>query len=137
MKIKFLRRTWYKYSKLGKGRKKKQVWRRPTGRDNKMREKRKGYGAVVNIGYGTSKKDQKKIILINNLRELKLVAKSGEITLGKVGKMKKLKLIQEAQKRNIKILNVNEKKFLEKNIKTKKEEPVKESKPDKEAKQTQ
>jgi len=36
---KFLRRTWSRYSKLGRKRKKKQKWRKPTGRDNKMREK--------------------------------------------------------------------------------------------------
>jgi ribosomal protein L32E len=40
-KRKFLRRIWSRYSKLGKKRKKKQVWRKPRGRDNKMREKRK------------------------------------------------------------------------------------------------
>ena len=45
--VKFLRRTWSRYSKLGKRRKKKQVWRKPTGRDNKMREKRKRNGKLI------------------------------------------------------------------------------------------
>ena len=40
--MKFKRRIWNRYSKLGKKRKKKQVWRRPTGRDNPMREKKRG-----------------------------------------------------------------------------------------------
>ena len=48
---KFLRRISNRYSKLGKRRKKKQIWRRPTGRDNKMRERRKGYPARVSVGY--------------------------------------------------------------------------------------
>lgn len=50
-KKKFKRRTWSRYSKLGRKRKKKQVWRKPTGRDNKMREKRKSYPKVVSTGY--------------------------------------------------------------------------------------
>ncbi len=42
-KKKFLRRNWNKYKRIGKGNKKKQKWRKPRGRDNKMREKRRGY----------------------------------------------------------------------------------------------
>ena len=61
---KFLRRTWNRYSKLGKRRKKKQVWRRPTGRDNKMREKRRGYPAVVSLGYRKEKNTRGKISVI-------------------------------------------------------------------------
>ena len=57
-KPKFLRRTWSRYSKLGKQRKKKQIWKAPKGRDNKMREKRKGYPAVVSIGYKKPQKEQ-------------------------------------------------------------------------------
>ena len=47
---KFLRRTWDRYSKLGKGRKKLQKWRKPSGRDNKIREKKKGHSRLVDIG---------------------------------------------------------------------------------------
>jgi len=56
MAIKFLRRVWKRHSKLGRGRKKKQVWRKPTGRDNKMRERKKGHPSVVSIGYRSEKK---------------------------------------------------------------------------------
>ncbi|MBD3247626.1 hypothetical protein GF378_03335, partial [Candidatus Pacearchaeota archaeon] len=58
---KFIRRMHRRHSKLGKKRKKKQVWRKPTGRDNKMREKRKGYPAVVSVGYRTEKEKRGKI----------------------------------------------------------------------------
>ena len=50
-KNKFLRRTSNRYGKLGKNRRKKQVWKKPRGRDNKMREKRRGYPQVVSIGH--------------------------------------------------------------------------------------
>ena len=53
---KVLRHTSHKDPKLWLRRKKKQVWRRPTGRDNKMREQRKGKPAIVAIGYSTNKK---------------------------------------------------------------------------------
>jgi large subunit ribosomal protein L32e len=136
MKAKFLRRTSHKYSKLGKGRKKKQKWRRPTGRDNKMREKRKGYGAVVSIGYKSGSKKEKQLI-INNLTDLETIGELKEITLGKLGKKKKLEIIKKAQNMKIKILNVNEKKYLKKNqkiIKKPEENPIKETKEEKKEK---
>jgi len=48
-KKRFLRRLTNRYLKLGKKRKKKQKWRKPKGRHNKMREKERGYPAVVSI----------------------------------------------------------------------------------------
>ena len=41
MKKKFLRRDSVRFSKIGKNRKKIQKWRKPKGRDSKMRLKRK------------------------------------------------------------------------------------------------
>ena len=66
--IKFLRKDSHKYSKLGKRRKNKQTWRKPKGRDNKMREKIRGHPANVSIGYKKQKNLKiKKIMLIKNL----------------------------------------------------------------------
>ena len=62
MSIIFLRRDWNRNPNLGKGRKKKQVWRKPKGRDNKMREKRRGYPSVVSQGHGKDKSQKGKII---------------------------------------------------------------------------
>lgn len=107
---KFLRRTWSKYSKLGLRRKKKQVWRRPTGRDNKMREKRKGYPAVVSIGH--KKAERKKQIVIYNIRELEKIGKTKEIIIGNVGKKKCLEIAKRAKEMKIKIRNLNVEKFL-------------------------
>lgn len=115
--VKFLRRTWNRYSKLGKRRKKKQVWRSPKGRDNKMREKRKGYPVVVSVGYKKNEKlrgliEGKKLVLVRNLRELEKVGKSEIVVIGKVGNKKKIELAKKAKELKIKIHNLNVKKFL-------------------------
>ncbi len=116
--VTFLRRTWNRYSKLGKGRKKKQIWRRPTGRDNKMREKRRGYPAIVQIGYKTSSKE-KKILYIFNKSDFQKITKGDIIMIGKVGKKKKIEIAEEAKKQKIKLNNLNAEKFLKLNKKIK------------------
>jgi large subunit ribosomal protein L32e len=122
---KFLRRKNKAYSKLGRGRKKKQVWRKPTGRDNKMREKRRGYPAVVSIGYRGTKISRdtlknKQPIMVMNLADLKNVKESGIAIIGKVGKKKKLEIAAEAKKMKIELYNMNPDKFIEKNKKPEK-----------------
>ena len=57
-KKRFLRRLTNRYLKLGKKRKKKQKWRKPKGRHNKMREKERGYPAVVSIGYRKNRNER-------------------------------------------------------------------------------
>ncbi len=126
--VKFLRRTSNRYSKLGKGRKKKQVWRKPTGRDNKMREKRKGYPAVVSVGYRTEKKSrgalkEKKPVIINNLKDLEKIKENEIAIIGKVGKKKKIEIAKKVKEMKIKIYNMNPAKFL-KQIEKPKEKPT-------------
>jgi len=127
---KFLRRTWNRYSKLGKRKKKKQVWRRPKGRDNKMREKRKGYPRVVSIGYKKKKSERKNIIMIRNLGDLEKAKKNEIVILGDIGKKKKIEMAKKAKKMKIHIQNLNIEKFLKKSEnKEKKEETKKKEKP--------
>ena len=126
-KPKFLRRTWNKYSKLGKGRKKKQVWRRPTGRDNKMREKRRGYSSVVSIGYRGEKDKreklkEKKAVIVKNTKDLEKIKENEIIIVGSVGKKKKMEIAKKAKEMKIEIYNMNPEKFLKVNEKVKKEE---------------
>jgi len=109
MTKKFLRRTWNRFSKLGRKRKNKQKWRRPTGRDNKMREKRKGYPKIVSIGYKNPAKE--KPIVVKNISELDKV-KRKDIIVGKVGKKKKLEIAKKAKEMNLQISNLNVEKFL-------------------------
>ena len=122
--VKFIRRIWSRYSKLGKRKKKKQVWRKPTGRDNKMREKRRGYPTVVSIGYSKSKKIKGKIlgkepITISNIKDLEKVKKNQITILGRMGKKKKIELSKKAKEKGLEIYNLNIKKFLRKNVKQK------------------
>ena|SRR3990172_5586504 len=118
--MKFLRRNTDRHSKLGSNRKKKQKWRRPTGRHNKMRDKRRGYPAVVSIGYRESSKSRGKIgglelVRVMNTKDVERIGK-GEIGIvGNVGNKKKIEIAKKAEERKIHLYNLNVKKFLEKN----------------------
>lgn len=124
---KFLRHISHKYSKLGVRRKKKQIWRRPTGRDNKMREQRRGHGPLVAIGYSTAKQERGKIegktpMRINNVNELNAMQKDQIAVLGKIGNKKKIEIAKKAKELKIQIHKLNIDKFLKLNDKPKKEE---------------
>ena len=125
--VKFLRRTGDRYSKLGKGRKKKQVWRKPTGRDNKMREKRKGYPAVISVGYKKEKKlrgiiEGKELAIVKNIKELENVKKNEIAVIGSIGKKKKIEMAKKAREMKIQIHNLNIEKFLKRAEKRKAKE---------------
>ena len=128
--VKFLRRDAHRFSKFGKGKGKKAGWRKPKGRDNKMREKRKGYSAIVSIGY-KGVKNEKEFVIINNLKELEK-AKGKEIIIGKVGEKKKIEIVKKAKELKIELKNVKVSSFLKKvESKLKKKEcktPLKETK---------
>ena len=111
---KFLRRTWNRYNKLGKGRKKKQVWRSPKGRDNKMRKKRKGYPIVVSVGYKQKKSERKLVRVVRNTEDLEKIKKNEMVIIGNIGKRKKIEIAKKATKMKIPIQNINIKKFLKK-----------------------
>ena len=108
--VKFLRRNWNLISKLGKKRKKKQKWKRPTGRDNKMREKRRGYSAVVSVGY---KKDNtiintlkgKTPVQIYNVKDLAKINKDNIGIIAKVGKKKREEILKIAKENKLPIYN--------------------------------
>ncbi|MFW6282842.1 MAG: eL32 family ribosomal protein [Minisyncoccales bacterium] len=117
---KFLRRASDRYSKLGLRRKDKQKWRKPKGRDNKMREKKKGYPAVVSIGYGRDKNQRelvngKKPVYIVKPEELEKLKKDEIAIIGRVGKKRRIEISEKAKEKNIDIQNINPKRFLNKN----------------------
>jgi large subunit ribosomal protein L32e len=118
--VKFLRRDWSVFSRLGRKRKNKQTWRNPTGRHNKIREKIAGHPAIVSIGYGTEKVGRGKVkektpIKISNIKDLEKVGKENIAILLKVGTKKKIEIATKAQEKKIEIANLNIKKFLAKN----------------------
>ena len=132
--VKFLRRSCDRYSKLGKKRKNKQIWRKPTGRDNKMREKRRGYPVVVSIGYRGAKikrgkTELKTPILVKNLNDLEKIKTNQIAIIGNIGKKKKLEIAKKAKEMKIKLSNMNQEKFLKLN--TKKADKQKKSDADK------
>jgi large subunit ribosomal protein L32e len=124
MKKKFLRRDSARHSQFGKRRKKLLKWKRPTGRDNKMREKRRGYPVVVSIGYAQDKKNKKiQIKIIRNILDLEKVKKGDKLIIGKIGMRNKIEILKKADSRNLEFENINIKKFLIKiNKKTNKNE---------------
>jgi ribosomal protein L32E len=117
MTAKFVRRAWNRYSKTGLRRKKKQVWRRPHGRDNKMREKRGGYGPVVSIGYRKEKSsrgkiESKNIVMIKNLKDLSKIKKGEIAIIAKIGNKNRIEIAKKAKDNNVQIYNLNLDKFL-------------------------
>ena len=129
-KPKFVRRRMLAHSRLGRRRKKLQKWARPTGRHNKMREKRKGVPVCVSIGYGSDKKFRGKIqgkqpVFVENLKQLERVEKNQIAIIGKIGNKKKFEIAKKAKEKNIEIKNKNIEKFfkrIEKKLKRKNQE---------------
>jgi large subunit ribosomal protein L32e len=124
-KPKFLRRKNQAYKKLGKRNKRMQIWRKPTGRDNKMREKRKGYPAVVSIGYKTDNIvrgniKNKQPVMVYNVKDLSKVKENQIAIVSHVGKKKRLEISKKAKEMKIELHNVNVNKFIKKNEKTEK-----------------
>ncbi len=109
---KFVRRGWHRYVKIGKHNKKKQTWRKPKGRDNPVREKKKGYGPFVKDGYKSSATTRGKIngkipVVVYTLAELHKVTAHQIAIIGKVGKKRKMELVTMAKEKNIPVQNVN------------------------------
>jgi|WetSurMetagenome_2_1015567.scaffolds.fasta_scaffold302169_2 large subunit ribosomal protein L32e len=123
--MKFLRRNWSKASRLGKGRKKKQIWRSPKGRHSKTRGERKGYPAIVKIGYKQEEKtrglvEEKMPVLVFNSKDLAKMEKGQIAIIGNVGQKKRIEIAKKAKEKGIKISNLNAEKLLKKEEKKKK-----------------
>ena len=84
-----------------------------------MREKRKGYPAVVSTGYKTDKKDKGKLegmipVLVKNISDLEKIKANQIAIIGSVGQKKKVEIVKKAKEKKIKIHNINPKTFLKK-----------------------
>lgn len=109
----FVRQQTIKQSRLGKNRKSLHKWRRPKGRDSKMRLKRKSYPASPTVGHKSPRKesgkiDGKTVVLVHNQKDLERVDKNSVAILAKIGAKKKLELIKYASEKKITLLNVKE-----------------------------
>ena len=106
----FVRPESWRYKRLSES------WRRPRGLDNKMRRKIKGWPPTVNVGYRGPKATRGlhpsgyKEVLVYNTEELKKIdPKTQAVRIAHtVGKRKRAKILVEARKRKITVLNLKE-----------------------------
>jgi len=132
-KPRFVRQESWRYKRLSES------WRRPRGLDNKMRRKIKGWPPTVNVGYRGPKVARGlhpsgyKEVLLYNAEELKEIdPKTQAVRIAhSVGKRKRARILVEARKRKITVLNIKEAKEAVEEEKELTEER-KEEKPEKE-----
>lgn len=85
-------------------------WRKPKGIHSKVRLSKKGNVGLFKMGM--SKGKIKKVRLIHNIKELK---GNKEVIIARIGLKKKKRVLEEAEKNGIKILNIkNPEEFLKK-----------------------
>lgn len=109
-KPQFVRQESWRYVRL------KENWRRPRGLDNKVRRKIKGWPPSVSVGYRGPKiarglhPSGYKEVLVYNVEELKGIDPGTQAIriAHTVGKRKRAKIITEAGKHKIIILNLKE-----------------------------
>lgn len=106
----FLRRNTGEYLRLGSKRSKLQKWRRPKGRDNKMRLKEKGRPRTVELGYKQDNRtrgkiDGKDVHFVQNIEDMKGLHKDSVVLLGRMGARKKVEIAKIAKEKNLKVIN--------------------------------
>jgi len=104
----FKRTDWHKRSRVGRGRKKLQVWRRARGRHNKIREQRISRMKRPEIGYGSPRLVKGTIsglkpVNISTLNELEKLNKDNIAIINSVlGMRKRIMLFNKAKELGIK-----------------------------------
>ncbi len=118
---KFIRQESWRYDRLAEN------WRKPKGKDNKMRKQKSGMPAIVKVGYRGPRAARGlhpsgyTDNLVHNVNELsRLDPKKDAARLGHtVGKRKRVEMIAKASELGIKVLNAG--KLTPKNEEEKKE----------------
>ena len=117
-KPRFVRKDWRELSKLGKGRKKKQMWRKPKGRHNKLRAKKRSVGKMPGVGYRSPKSVRGTFqglipVLITNENQLNNINPSSISVMASVGLKKKIQIATKAKQLGVKFANLDIDKFLD------------------------
>lgn len=104
---KFRRQEWFRFKRLG------EKWRKPRGRDSKMRLGKSGKPPLVSVGYrapratrGTHPSGLAEV-LINGVRDLEGIdaGKQAVRIASGVGKRKREQIVSRAKELNIRVLN--------------------------------
>ncbi len=103
----FRRQEWWRYGRLG------EEWRKPKGKDSKMRLQKKGKPPIVKIGYRQPKKVRGlhpcglREVLIENPRQVEKVNPAAEAIriASSVGERKRRMILELARERGIRVLN--------------------------------
>lgn len=95
------------------------TWRRPKGIDSRVRRRFKGQIKMVNIGYGTNKKDRHVLpngfikFRVNNVRDVELLMMQNRTYAAEIASAvsvrKRKAIVERAEQLNVKVLNGNAK----------------------------
>jgi large subunit ribosomal protein L32e len=103
----FVRQESWRYDRLAEN------WRKPKGKDNKMRKQKSGMPAIVKVGYrgpraarGLHPSGYRDNVIHNTAELSKLDPKNDAARIGHtVGKKKRIEIISKATELGIKVLN--------------------------------
>ncbi|MEM1583681.1 MAG: 50S ribosomal protein L32e [Nitrososphaerota archaeon] len=103
----FARQESWRYARL------KPNWRRPRGKDSKMRLQKSGAPQLVKVGYRTPRKYRNihpsgyMEVLVHRVGDLEGLdpGRHAVRIAGSVGRLKKFKIMEEAEKKGLKVLN--------------------------------
>lgn len=109
---KFRRQEWFRFKRLG------EKWRRPRGRDSKLRLRISGKGSLVSVGYRVPKAIRGlhpsglAEVLVKNLADLKKIDATRQAIriASSVGRRKREQILKRAEELKIKVLNPGVKK---------------------------
>jgi len=109
---KFRRQEWFRFKRLG------EKWRKPRGRDSKLRVRKRGKGKLVTIGYRSPREIRGlhpsglSEVTIKNLKELEGIDASKNVVriASTVGRKKREQILRKADELKIRVLNPGVKK---------------------------
>ena len=109
---KFRRQEWFRFRRLG------EKWRRPRGKDSKMRMGKSGKPAMPSVGYGSQKllrglhPSGLAEVVVNSPRDIEGVNPSRQAVriASSVGRRKREQILARAKELGIKVLNPEVKK---------------------------